>query len=73
MMGPADQAKLDVLAKQQGFPDYNTMMAWQAHRTESLQNSHTTVNAMPQAAPAPAPTNESTYQKLMRIWHSAVS
>lgn len=67
----SDQATLDAMARQQGFPDYATMAAWQRHRSEALRQSTTTTgqpapanNALPQAQP---PANQlSWYQRLFQ-------
>lgn len=69
----SDQATLDKLARQQGFHDYATMVAWHQRQSEALHQNTTTAqqappqnNAMPQTQP---PANQmSWYQRLINAF-----
>lgn len=70
-MSDQNAMDLDSYAKKQGYPDYATMRAYMAHRSDALrQNTTTTQVAPPQSNVPPPPTTQalSPYQRLMRAF-----
>ena len=53
----SNQAQMDAAARQQGFPDYVTMLAWQNHISQSLRTPQNYMNGVGRSGgPASPPT-----------------